>query len=130
MELVMRNNIFELGDMYFLQLIDTGSNHHQKLPKGHEYLSIHPTLNSMKQDHHNMAVKLFTRFATRDWDKTTIKSNIILADNELRHRPTTTPTPEPFDIIQQLFIHWEYHPNYIPQMWLRELYELDCGPIL
>lgn len=91
--------------------------------------------NTLTSDYHNIAVKLFERHVARGWDRALIKSLILEADQRIKSTPAPQLPPataaitlpgRPSEVVDTLYLHWQYHPNDISRRELRTIYETTC----
>ena len=97
--------------------------------------------NTLESDYHDIAAKLFTRHVAREWDRTLMKSLILDADKRIKSTPPTLPPPPPIlplpghhrpppEVVDTLYLHWQYHPNDIPRNRLRAIYDTTCKNVI
>ena len=83
--------------------------------------------NTLPSDYINQLKLLFQRLVARGWDKRLIKSYILEADSKLSNpTPSNNNADETLTNKEQLFLHWNFHPNDIPRRKLRGIYDETC----
>ena len=119
--------------MNLYQYIPPQSAHTPGMTKGVIYslMKNYHLQNSKQSDYLTMATLLFRCYVARGWERNTIKSLVLDADEKIRlcqHNDPST-TKEALTNKERVFLHLEYHPNNIPRKLIRTIYNQNCGEL-
>ena len=118
--------------MNLYQYIPPQSAHTPGMTKGVIYslMKNYHLQNSKQSDYLKMATLLFRRYVARGWERKTIKSLILDADEKIRLcQHSDSSTEEALTTKERVFLHMEYHPNDIPRKLIRTIYNQNCGEL-